>query len=161
MERLKTLTVELLRALAARRARKDWDYSSGPMRLEKKSLHNHNRKRVKVKKAVGGRDVKAEVIKDRTDSQRRESGHARPRGVRKYLGQKPTLPTLGVTLEFPSLPVYLPQARVAPTRYDSLYFAFIPFWGRITIAGDHSYRHTADTEPGIIKTWRDEQIGHL
>lgn len=36
----------------------------------------------------------------------------------------------GVMLEFPSLPVRpYPQAHVAPTRYDSLYFAFASVLG--------------------------------
>lgn len=99
-----------------------------------------------MKKAVGGRDVKAEVMKDRTD-------RGENRGMLSQGSAKVSWPK-GVTLEFPSLPVRLPQARVAPTRYDSLYFALLPFWGRITIAGDHSYRRTADTEPGIINMER-------
>jgi hypothetical protein len=41
------------------------------MKSESQSPHIHNRKKAKVKKVVGGRDVKAEVMKDRDNGENR------------------------------------------------------------------------------------------
>lgn len=43
---------------------KDWA-SSGPIRGLKRYPHTSNRKECKVKDSVGGRDVKAEVLRER------------------------------------------------------------------------------------------------
>lgn len=81
--------------------------------------HTSDKKRCKVKEDVGGRDVKAEVLRERDrwrESEREGDGESRSRsGVNLFNSWRS-----GVRI-----PQFTrPQARVAPTRYDSLYFAF-------------------------------------